>query len=233
MKILIRADSVVIEGYVNSVERLSKPLMSRMGRFVERIRKGAFFNALKRDCDVHLLVDHDWMRDVGCQSQGNLELTEDNIGLHARATVTDPQTIEDARAGNLVGWSFGFEDVPDGVERSVDQDSGLPLRNVKDMILREVSILTRAKVPAYDGTLIMARSDDDIQLIGEAMMDEIEVREEKAEEPVEESKEESTEEKADEEIRDEIQPQQEEHPEAIETIDYSAFENMIAEMKGA
>ena len=236
MKILLREDSVVISGYVNSVERLSKPLMSRMGRFIERIRKGAFFNALKRDCDVHILVDHDWSRDVGCQSQGNLELTEDNIGLHARATITDPQTIEDARNDNLVGWSFGFEDVPDGVDRSVDQESGLPLRNVKDMILREVSILTRAKVPAYDGTLIMARSDDEIQLIGEAFMDDIEVREEK---PVEESTDvvvngasevtAATEEKADDEIRDEEKPQQEEHPEAI---DYSPYEAMISEMKG-
>lgn len=238
MKIHIRSDSVVIEGYVNAVERASKPLMSRMGRFIERIRKGAFFNALKRDCDVHVLVDHDWMRDVGCQSQGNLDLTEDNIGLHARAEITDPQTIEDARNGNLVGWSFGFEDVPNGVERSVDQESGLPLRTVKDMILREVSILTRAKTPAYEGTLIMARSDDDIQLIGEAFMDEIHVREDNTEDVTTETQDNTTESEitdgnADDEIRDEQQPKQEEHPEAIDPIDYSKYESMISEMKGA
>ena len=227
MKIHIRSDSVVIEGYVNAVERNSKPLMSRMGRFVERICKGAFFNALKRDCNVHVLVDHDWQRDVGSVDQGNLELTEDNIGLHARAVVTDPQTIDDARNGNLVGWSFGFEDVPDGVERSIDQESGLPLRKVKDMLMREVSILTRAKIPAYDGTLIMARADDDIQLFGEAFMDDVHVREDVSDEPDEKSEE------MDEEIRDEQQPQQEEHPEANKPIDYSEYESMISEMKGA
>lgn len=227
MKIHIRSDSVVIEGYVNAVERNSKILRSRMGRFIERICKGAFFNALERAEDVHCLVDHEWDRDVGSTSQGNLELNEDNIGLHARAEITDPQTIQDARDGNLVGWSFGFYDTPDGVERSVDQDTGLPLRKVKDMILKEVSIITKKKNPAYDGTLIMARSDDEADLYGETFIerdidfiDEMDVREDE-------------ETKADEEIRDEQQPKQEEHPEAIDPIDYSLYESMISEMKGA
>ena len=34
MKIQIREDSVEIEGYVNAIERNSKPLMSRIGKFV-------------------------------------------------------------------------------------------------------------------------------------------------------------------------------------------------------
>ena len=42
MKIQIRADSVVIEGYVNAVERPSKPLISRFGQFIEKICAGAF-----------------------------------------------------------------------------------------------------------------------------------------------------------------------------------------------
>jgi HK97 family phage prohead protease len=216
MKVSIRADSVLIEGYVNAIERNSKPLLSRIGRFIERICKGAFSNALKRNDDVHVLLNHDWDRDLGSTKQGNLELVEDNIGLHARAVITDKDVIESARNGNLVGWSFGFEDTPDGVERSVDSDTGFPLRVVRDMNLYEVSILDRSKVPAYDGTLIMARSEDDIQFHGEAFLDEIQIREETV----------------DEEIRNEEQPQQDEHPEAIETIDYSIYEEMIAEMKG-
>ena len=213
MKVSIRADSVLIEGYVNAIERDSKPLMSRIGRFIERICKGAFSNALKRNDDVHVLLNHDWSRDLGSTKQGNLELTEDNIGLHARAVITDSDVIEKARRGDLVGWSFGFADLPDGVEQG--QADGLPLRKVRDMDLREVSILDRTKTPAYDGTLIMARAEGDTQFFGEAFLDEIEIREEQTEE-----------------VRESDQPQLEEHPEADKPIDYSLYEAMISEMKG-
>ena len=216
MKINIRSDSVEISGYVNAVERNSKPLHSRLGRFIERICKGAFSNALKRNDDVHVLLNQDWSRDLGSMKQGNLELQEDNIGLHARAVITDRDVIESARAGNLIGWSFGFEDTPDGVENRTDIETGFPLRVVRDLNLYEVSILDRTKVPAYDGTLIMARSDDDVQFHSEAFIDEVDVIEERAEES-----------------RNEEQPQQDEHPEADKPIDYSIYEDMISEMKGA
>ena len=218
MKVSIRADSVLIEGYVNAIERNSKPLMSRIGRFIERICKGAFSNALKRNDDVHVLLNHDWNRDLGSTKQGNLELTEDSIGLHARAVITDKDVIEDARQGNLVGWSFGFEDIDGGVEQRVDSETGLPLRAVKDLNLYEVSILNRKKSPAYDGTLIMARDDDQVQFHGEAFIDEVNVEE--------------LEERADEEIRNDERAKQEEHPEPDKTIDYSKYEEMISEMKG-
>lgn len=214
MKVSIRADSVLIEGYVNAIERDSKPLMSRIGRFIERICKGAFSNALKRNDDVHVLLNHDWTRDLGSTKQGNLELKEDNIGLHARAVITDSDVVQKARSGDLVGWSFGFQDRE--VEQSMEK--GLPLRSVKDLDLFEVSILDRTKTPAYDGTLIMARSEDDTQFYGEAFLDELEIREEQTEET--------------EEVREENQPQLEEHPEANISIDYSKFEAMILEMKG-
>lgn len=215
MKVSIRADSVLVEGYVNAIERNSKPLMSRIGRFIERICKGAFSNALKRNDDVHVLLNHDWDRDLGSTKQGNLELREDSIGLHARAVITDSDVIESARNGNLVGWSFGFEDTPDGVENRTDNETGFPLRVVRDMNLYEVSILDRSKVPAYDGTLIMARSEDDVQFHSEAFIDDVEI-EERAEEN-----------------RNEEQPQQDEHPEADKPIDYSIYEEMISDMKGA
>lgn len=211
MKIQIRADSVEISGYVNAVERSSRPLMSRIGQFIERICKGAFSSALKRNDDVYLLLNHDMNRVLGSTKMGNLELTEDNIGLHARAVVTDPDVIQSARNGDLVGWSFGFLDTPDGVEAGIDEDTHLPLRKVRDLDLREVSILDRTKTPAYEGTLIMARSDDDIQYLGEPMIGDVSISEET------------------ENIREEEQPQQAE-PEA--NIDYSIYEGWIKEMKG-
>lgn len=156
MEIRVKEDSVEIEGYVNAIERNSKPLMSRVGQFIERICKGAFNSALKRNDDVHILLNHDWNRDLGSTKVGNLELEEDNIGLKARAIITDKDVIEKARNNDLVGWSFGFtdRDVENGVEK------GLPLREVKDLDLYEVSILDRTKTPAYDGTLVMARDEN-------------------------------------------------------------------------
>lgn len=156
MQINIREDSVELEGYVNAVERNSKPLMSRMGKFIERIKAGAFTRALKRNDDVHVLLNHDWQRDLGSTKKGNLELTEDNIGLRAKCTITDKDVMEKAKRGDLVGWSFGFydRDVKNGVE------NGMLTREVNDLDLEEVSILDRTKVPAYDGTLIMARDND-------------------------------------------------------------------------
>ena len=179
MEINIRSDSIEITGYVNAIERNSKPLISRIGRFVERVRKGAFANALKRNSDVLLLLNHDPSRVLGSQKQGNLELEEDNIGLHARAIVTDPEVIQSARNGDLVGWSFGFLDTADGVEMGIDDETNLPLRRLRDLDLREVSILDRTRIPAYDGTLVMARSDDDVQFWGEAQLGDVQIREEK------------------------------------------------------
>ena len=180
MQITIRADSVDIEGYVNAIERKSRPLWSRIGQFVERICKGAFFRALERNDDVKILLNHDPERVLGSQKQGNLELHEDSIGLHARATITDPEVIELARAGDLVGWSFGFYDRD--VEQKCDED-GFPLREVHDLDLEEVSILDKRTTPAYDGTLVAVRSDEKSIYYGEHFADEIQTRE-VSEEPV-------------------------------------------------
>lgn len=221
MKVKVRADSVEIEGYVNAVERNSKPLMSRIGQFIERICKGAFKKALKRNDDVHILLNHDWNRDLGSTKQGNLELTEDNIGLHARACITDKEVVQKARNGDLVGWSFGFQD------RDVDNSTydGMPYRAVKDLDLFEVSILDRRKSPAYDGTLITARAEgEELHYRGEDFIDEVEIHEEEIPNNIEE-------EKIDEqnEVREEVEPKQQEIVD--KNIDYSKYEQLIKEMK--
>lgn len=206
MQINIRDDSVEIEGYVNAVERNSKPLPSRMGKFIERIKKGAFTRALKRNDDVHVLLNHDWQRDLGSTKNGNLELAEDNIGLRAKCIITDKDVMEKAKRGDLVGWSFGFydRDVTNGVE------NGMLTREVNDLDLEEVSILDRSKVPAYDGTLIMARSEDsgNDMFLSESFDADGEPPEMRNAEQKQETQQE---------------PQQE--------IDYSKYKAMIAEMK--
>lgn len=158
MLIKIRQDSVTVEGYVNAVERNSKPLNERGVTFIERIASGAFKRAIARAKDIRILLNHNWDRNLGGTAEGNLELEEDAIGLKARATITDPEVIEDARHGDLVGWSFGFRD--EDVKQLRDEESGLPLRKVNDLELYEVSLLNRSKSPAYVGTLVNVRSTE-------------------------------------------------------------------------
>ena len=158
MRISIREDKVIIEGYVNAVERNSKPLNERGVTFLERITAGAFKRAISRAQDIRILLNHNAERDLGGIKDGNLELEEDNIGLKARAEITDPEVIDDARKGNLIGWSFGFSD--DNVTQLRDEESGLPLRKVNDLELYEVSLLNRKKSPAYVGTLVSVRAED-------------------------------------------------------------------------
>lgn len=230
MKIQIRSDSVTIEGYVNAVERASKPLNSRLGKFVEKICAGAFKRALGRAEDVRILLNHDWSKDLGGIKDGNLELEEDNIGLHARATITDPEVIKDARNGDLVGWSFGFDDVD--VENARDEETGLPFRKVKDLNLAEVSLLNRRKSPAYVGTLVNVRDDGSTVYYSEDNITEkIETIDETA------NKLDETTAEAIAEIRAEDPQAKAQGPETapanddIKSYDNSRYKNIIAELK--
>jgi len=238
MKVKIRADSVEIEGYVNAVERNSRPLMSRIGRFIERICAGAFKRALGRANDVAILLNHKRSRKLGSLSEGNLELEEDSIGLHARATITDPEVIKEARAGNIVGWSFGFHDR--AVENGVEE--GLPLRKVVDLDLEEVSLITRAMVPCYEGTLVAVRAEDgkeEVHFRGEPMIDEenettVEDKAKPVEKPVENSDEEkrSTEESTNQqENQEQKAPNVEKPVEKIVKTNYNKAINIINTLK--
>lgn len=204
MDIIIRSDSVEISGYVNAVERDSRPLRDRFGQFIERIRKGAFKRAIQKNNDIHVLLNHDWTRDIGSTSKGNLELTEDNIGLKARVVTDDPEVVDDARNGRLVGWSFGFydEEVTEGMFNNLRQ------RIVNEMDLREVSILNNKRRPAYEGTLINARSEGEqpINLAEDFICDF--------------------------KIREETDQQQDPEPDPQEPVfDNSKYKQMIADMK--
>ena len=207
MNIRVNKDSVEIDGYVNAVERLSKPLKDRLGKFVERVKVGAFKRALERAEDVRILLNHDWTRDLGGIKDGNLELYEDAIGLHARATITDKDVVEQAKRGELRGWSFGFTD------RDVEQgeENGITVRNVKDLDLYEVSLINRARVPAYDGTLVTVRSADDSNAINISDYTESELN-----------------------LRvDEEQPaNNDNHAAEKGAVDYTEYHKIIEEMKG-
>ncbi len=166
MRIELRENSVLIEGYVNAVGRDSRPMRDKETgkRFVEQIVPGVFKRALRRN-DVDLLLNHESTRKLG-STLTNLELYEDSIGLHARAEVTDSEVIEKARAKKLRGWSFGFREKDASKEKINDT---LERRFVEDMELIEVSIIDERKIPCYEGTSIETRADGETVITSEPL----------------------------------------------------------------
>lgn len=192
MRIEIRSDSVILDGYVNATGRESRVLPSPKGRFVEQIMPKTFERALMTNPSVDLLFNHDRNRKLGSTKEGNLTLREDNIGLRAIATVTDPDVIEKARKGELRGWSFGFQALKDTWETRAD---GMAKRIVEEMHLAEVSVLDRT--PAYIATSIESRGEEEVLT---------ENRDEDFEAVVEDNSGQKTDHKQVEEIRSKVDP---------------------------
>ena len=151
MNIEIRsADKAVISGYVNAVERESR-VLHRVGGlpFREIVRQGTFKKALENGNAVSLMLNHE--RTI-CDTNSGLELREDNIGLFAKAVISDKEVISCAKNGKLTGWSFGFK-----CKKDSWNDTG-EIRTLEEIELDEVSILT--KTPAYTATSIELRDRD-------------------------------------------------------------------------
>lgn len=157
MRIEIRGNQVLLDGYVNAVDRESRVLPSPRGRFKEKIIPKTFEKALQRATDVELRFNHDKARKLGSIREGNLQLYEDNIGLRAIATVSDDEVIQKAKNGELRGWSFGFIDNKPNWQEG---ENGIQMRFLEDIDLLEVSILD--KTPAYIATSIEARGEEDV-----------------------------------------------------------------------
>lgn len=158
MRIEIRGESVLLDGYVNAVGRDSRPIVTERGRCVERIEPGAFERALKRAPDVALLLNHNPGKHLGSLTDKNLELFEDVIGLRAICTVTDPEVVQKAREKKLKGWSFKMYVTDDEMEERAES---LPLRHVKELDIEEVSIIDDRMTPCYIATTIEQRAGEE------------------------------------------------------------------------
>ena len=157
MKVEIRNNKIIIDGYVNAVERESKVLYDTRGEFIEKIRAGVFQKALERADNVRVLLDHEQDRELADTKSGKAKLYEDNIGLRAIVEIDDSEVIEKAKKNKLRGWSFGF--FCNKEDRKTNED-GIEERVVRDLDLLEVSIIDDRKYPAYIGTSIEMRDDE-------------------------------------------------------------------------
>ena len=181
MKVEVRNDKIIIDGYVNAVERESKVLYDTRGEFIEKIRAGVFQRALEKADNVKVLLDHEKDRELADTKSGKAKLYEDNIGLRAIVEIDDTEVIEKARNNKLRGWSFGF--LCNKEDRKTNED-GIEERVVRDLDLLEVSIIDDRKYPAYIGTSIEMR-DDEVKIAEyrNADFSKIEIRDEPEQQP--------------------------------------------------
>ena len=135
MKVEVRTDnSAKITGYVNAVERESKPVATPKGMVNELVESGVFHRALDAADDIPMTVDHIPTEIVARTADNTLQLKEDNIGLWAEAVVTEERV--------------------DAVEERTEK---LPLRRIKRMALDHVTLVID-KIPAYSATSVELRA---------------------------------------------------------------------------
>lgn len=166
MDIEIRSDDeAIIKGYVNVVDRRSRPLRGFGKTFVEVVKPGVFANAIKKAQDekraIEMLIDHNSSVKAADTLRGSLELREDNIGLYAKAVITKPEIIAEIREKSPKGWSFGFVKKKDKFTK-YGEDS-IEERTLEEIELREVSLLI-GKYPAYIATSVEVRGENEIEL---------------------------------------------------------------------
>jgi uncharacterized protein len=214
MKVEIRNNSVVLDGYVNVPQKDSRVLPSPRGKFVEQIMSKVFQRALDRTDNVDVLFNHKNDRKLGSIKDGNLQIYEDNVGLRAIATITDEEVISLAKSDSLKGWSFGFVANKDRWEDS----GGIQRRYIEDLDLLEISVLS--VTPAYYATSIEARGDE--MVVAEQRFDTFDSRGfvNKEDESKEDPKEEETETEQEELVEESQEPP-----------DYTLIEKIIEYLK--
>ena len=142
----------IIEGYAAVFNKDSED----MG-FVERIRPGAFKDAIKIS-DVRSLFNHDPNIVLGRNKSGTLELKEDKKGLFMITHPPDTQLVRDMvmapiERGDIDQQSFGFTIEKDSWK---NLDTDRPVRTIEKVKeLFDVSVVT---YPAYADTSVALRS---------------------------------------------------------------------------
>lgn len=147
-------DGLYVEGIVNETEQWSHELGLRR-KFVEKITRGAFQNALDENKSIDFLCEHDKNKILATTQNGSLQLFEDEQGLKMRARIIPTSygkdTYELLKSGVMSNMSFGFKVVND---KWTKRSNGVFERVVDKLKLYEVSAVRN---PAYPKTAISAR----------------------------------------------------------------------------
>jgi HK97 family phage prohead protease len=147
-------DQITMRGYAYRFNELSHNL----GGFRERILPGAGGRSLGVN-DVFATFNHDNNNVIGRQSAGTLRTGEDAEGgwyeIDLPNTTVGRDLAELLQRGDVNGSSFTFY-VNDGGQRRASQDdpeTGLPIREITSMDVRELGPVTNPAYPTTDAAL--------------------------------------------------------------------------------
>lgn len=144
-----------VSGYVNKTNEPSE-VLGTSKRFIEKISKGAFSQAISRAKEIDFLAEHSSEKLLSSTRNGSLYLKEDDQGLWIEATITPTSygkdTYELIKSGIFRNMSFGFKAIKDSW-RAIE--NGLYERTIHELELFEVSVV---KTPAYSQSTISARN---------------------------------------------------------------------------
>jgi HK97 family phage prohead protease len=147
-------DEPKITGYAAKYGKWSMDL----GGFTERIRRGAFDEAIM-ESDVRALKNHDPNLLLGRTASETLRLESNSVGLKFEVdvpkTTTGTDTVEEIRRGDLSGCSFAFTVSEDDWKYNEDGTVERTIRKVDRLF--DVGPVT---YPAYPDTTVAARSLD-------------------------------------------------------------------------
>ncbi|GGU49007.1 HK97 family phage prohead protease [Streptomyces violascens] len=147
-------DAVTMRGYAYRFNELSHNL----GGFRERIIPGAGADALRAN-DVLATFNHDMNHVLGRASSGTLRSGEDAEGgwyeIDLPNTTTGRDLAELLKRGDVRGSSFTFS-VNDGGQRvhdELDEETGLPIREITSMNVVELGPVLNPAYPTTDAGL--------------------------------------------------------------------------------
>lgn len=151
-----RVDAVD-ERRIRGVAIVFDSLSENLGGFRETIKPEAVDRTLREGLDVRALADHDSGKVLGRTKAGTLQLRKDKRGLSI-IIEPDPEIsyakdlMRSVSRGDISGMSFGFRVMEGGDDWREDPETGMPIRDVFDMRISEVSVVA---FPAYQATDVM------------------------------------------------------------------------------
>lgn len=157
--------SLKVSGYVNKAGSYSQVMSADGTPFRETILPQAFIEAVATENPIDFYAEHNDQKLLATTVNHSLTLRADDDGLYMEAQILDTNdgrdTYELIKSGVITSMSFGFIVLNDDWDMTGGRfDDGVPLRTVKEIILKEVSAV---RFPAYLSSSIEARGIQELK----------------------------------------------------------------------